>query len=148
MFEIGDRGNEIKMVFHTTINFSTKVDSIVRIDPMMQEIITQEEISSGIITAFVPGSTGALTTIEYESGLIEDLPKTLHNLVPKNKDYKHNKLNYDDNAHSHIKAAIIGPSISIPFVNKRMLLGTWQQVVFLELDTHPRTRRIEIMLTS
>jgi secondary thiamine-phosphate synthase enzyme len=138
------------MAYHTTLKFSTKVDEIVRIDHLMHEILNDSKTSttSGCITAFVPGSTGALTTIEYEPGLITDFPKVLEKLVPNNSDYQHNKLNYDDNGHSHIKAGIIGPSITVPFVNKKMLLGVWQQIVFLEFDTHPRNRKVEIMITS
>lgn len=133
--------------FHTSLSFNTKYENdIVRIDHKIQDILFNDNIiENGIVTAFVPGSTGALSTIEFEPGLIEDFPKILDKMVPK-IDYKHNTLNFDDNGHSHIKSTLIGPSLTIPFIRKKLLLGTWQQVVFIEFDTRPRQRKIEIMI--
>lgn len=130
---------------HQTITFNTsKENNIVRLDNKIQEIIPTDE--SGIVTVFVPGSTGAVSTIEYEEGLINDFPRVIEKLVPKDDHYKHNTLNYDDNGHSHIRSTIIGPSLTIPFVHGRLTLGTWQQVIFLEFDTRPRSRKVEIMI--
>jgi secondary thiamine-phosphate synthase enzyme len=94
----------------------------------------------------VTGSTGSLTTLEYEPGLVHDLPTTLARIAPKNITYEHEKRWHDGNGHSHVKAAIIGPSISIPFINKQLMLGRWQQVIFIELDIRSRKRTLIIQI--
>lgn len=133
---------------HTTLTFQTMEDEIVRIDQLIQDILSDlpNDGADGCVTAFVPGSTGSLTTIEFEPGLIADFTRTLNDISPKKSAYQHNKMNHDDNGHAHVKAGLIGPSITIPFVNKRLLLGMWQQLVFLEFDTRPRNRTLEIMI--
>jgi secondary thiamine-phosphate synthase enzyme len=133
----------------TTMSIQTKFEGdMVLLDHLANDAIKKSELSSGIITLFIPGSTGAITTIEYEDGLKKDFPSVLEKLVSKQMNYRHNTLNFDDNAVSHIKAAIIGPSLSIPFKAGRMMLGTWQQTVFIELDTRGRQRNIEVMIIS
>ena len=99
-------------------------------------------LSDGIVCVFVAGSTGALTTIEYEPGLLKDIPRALEVIAPKDADYEHHKTWNDDNGSSHVRAAFLGPSLSIPFRKGELTLGTWQQAVFVELDTRPRRRRI------
>jgi len=106
--------------------------------------VEESGIQSGIVTVFVPGSTGGLTTIEYESGVISDLDKLLERLVPSNIDYKHNLRWGDGNGHSHVRASLIGPSLTVPFASSRLMLGTWQQIVFVDFDN--RSRRREIVL--
>ncbi|MEM0053806.1 MAG: secondary thiamine-phosphate synthase enzyme YjbQ [Nitrososphaeria archaeon] len=108
--------------------------------------LEESEVTNGIITVFVPGSTGAITTIEYEPGLIKDLPNILERIAPKDIHYAHEETWHDGNGHSHVRASLIGPSLTIPFVNKKPLLGTWQQVVFIELDVRPRHRRIVLQI--
>jgi secondary thiamine-phosphate synthase enzyme len=95
-----------------------------------------------LVTVFVPGSTGAVTTLEYEPGLIRDLPAALERIAPRGASYEHQKMWHDGNGHSHVRASIIGPSLTIPISGGELALGTWQQVVFLELDVRPRKRSI------
>jgi secondary thiamine-phosphate synthase enzyme len=98
--------------------------------------------SAGVASVFVPGATAAVTTIENEPGNVFDLRTLLDRLVPPEADWEHNRLNHDDNAHSHIRAAIVGPSETIPFEAGRLMLGTWQQIVLLDFDTRPRQRTV------
>ncbi len=112
------------------------------ITDLVQETISEFRIENGIITVFVPGSTGAVTTIEYEPGLLKDLPRTLEKIAPKNIPYEHDNRWHDGNGHSHVRASIVGPSLTIPLINGRLTLGTWQQIIFMELDVRPRSRRL------
>jgi secondary thiamine-phosphate synthase enzyme len=121
---------------------------IIDITPYIKRELEKTKATSGIITIFVPGSTGAVTTIEYEPGLIKDLPSALERIVPKNIYYAHEETWHDGNGHSHVRASLIGPSLTVPFVDKRLLLGTWQQIVFLELDVRPRHRRIVLQIVG
>lgn len=103
-------------------------------------------MENGIVTAFVSGSTAAITTIEYEPGLRHDFPKMLSRIVPKDVQYHHDDTWHDGNGHSHVRASLIGPSLSIPFSNGQLNLGTWQQIVMLELDTRQRERVITLQI--
>ena len=96
----------------------------------------------GNVTLFIPGSTAALTTIEFESGVIRDLKEAIERMAPEGIPYEHNKRWGDGNGYSHVRAALIGPSLYIPIVAGKMTLGTWQQIVLLDFDNHPRQRRI------
>ncbi len=108
----------------------------------ISEFIGSSGISNGIVTIFVSGSTGSITTIEFEPGLVKDFPEMLSRIAPKDLDYGHEQMWHDGNGHSHVKASLVGPSLTVPFSNGEMLLGTWQQIVFLELDTRARTRNL------
>jgi secondary thiamine-phosphate synthase enzyme len=108
--------------------------------------VSDSGIENGIVTIFLPGSTGAITTIEYESGLEEDMKNALNRVFPENIDYKHNLRWGDGNGHSHIRASFLGPSLTIPFVNKKLQLGTWQQIVFIDLDNRPRSRKLILQI--
>ena len=110
------------------------------------EIINQSKISDGIITIFVEGSTGSIITIEFEPGLIKDFPEMLNRIIPKELNYRHEKMWHDGNGHSHVKASLIGPSLTIPFIGEKLCLGTWQQIVFLELDTTSRDRELILQI--
>ncbi|MCW7075676.1 MAG: secondary thiamine-phosphate synthase enzyme YjbQ [Candidatus Syntrophoarchaeum sp.] len=103
-------------------------------------------IQNGIVTIFVPGSTAAITTIEYEPGLLQDIPDALERLFPKNIKYGHEMRWHDGNGHSHVRAAFLGPSLTVPITGGRMSLGTWQQVVFIELDNKARDRRVILQI--
>jgi secondary thiamine-phosphate synthase enzyme len=103
---------------------------------------------SGLVVVFVPGSTGAVTTIEHEPGLVSDLQDAMDRIAPKDKEYAHNQRWKDGNGHSHIRAAFIGPSLTLPFLDGRLMLGNWQQIVFLELDNRPRQRRIIVQMVG
>ncbi|HZY94100.1 MAG TPA: secondary thiamine-phosphate synthase enzyme YjbQ [Candidatus Bathyarchaeia archaeon] len=101
---------------------------------------------NGIIVLFLPGSTAALTTIEYEPGLLHDFPAMLDRIAPSNIPYEHENHWHDGNGHSHVRASLLGPDLTIPLQDGKLVLGTWQQIVFIELDIRPRNREIIIQL--
>jgi len=115
---------------------------MIDITKEVQAILESTGVRDGIVTLFVAGSTGALTTIEYEPGLLKDFPVMLERIAPKHINYEHEKRWHDGNGHSHVRASLIGPSLTVPFRDQRLNLGTWQQIVFIELDIHPRNRQI------
>ena len=135
----------------TIITKSNKIQSkgesdIIDLNDMISEKITKSGISNGIVTVFVAGSTGALTTIEYEPGLLKDFPDMLSRIAPNEINYEHEERWHDGNGRSHVKASLIGPSLTIPFKDGSLLLGTWQQIVFVELDTRGRSRNIILQI--
>jgi secondary thiamine-phosphate synthase enzyme len=105
-------------------------------------VVRESGLKSGIVTLFVPGSTGALTTIEFEPGAVSDLNRLFDEIAPADRDYKHHLRWGDDNGHSHVRAALLGASLSVPFSDGELSLGTWQQIVFVDFDTGRRKRRI------
>jgi len=115
---------------------------IIDITTDLDNAIGRSRLQSGIITAFIPGSTGGITTLEYEPGLLKDLPELMEKLIPADRAYEHDNTWHDGNGFSHLRSALIGPGLTVPFSNGKMLLGTWQQVVFLEFDNRPRQRRL------
>jgi secondary thiamine-phosphate synthase enzyme len=119
---------------------------IVDITARITEQIEQAKIRQGLASVFVSGSTAAVTTIEHEPGLIEDLKEFVEKLIPSNRKYHHDDRWGDDNGFSHLRASLFGPSVSIPIENGRPLLGTWQQVILLDFDNRPRTREITVQL--
>lgn len=119
---------------------------IVDITAKISEQIESAKVRQGLVSVFVSGSTAALTTIEYEPGLIEDLKEFVEKLIPSNRRYHHDDRWGDDNGFSHLRASLFGPSVSIPVENGRPLLGTWQQVILLDFDNRPRTREITVQL--
>ena len=121
---------------------------ILDITNKSQRVIESSRMRSGVAVLFVPGSTGAITTIEYEPGLLADLPVALERLAPKDASYEHEKRWHDGNGHSHVRASMIGPDLSVPFQDKKLTLGTWQQIVFLELDIRPRDRTVIVQLVG
>ncbi len=116
------------------------------ITPQVAGVVKESDLQAGIVTVFCPGSTGGLTTIEYESGVLADLQRVLDEVAPPDRDYRHHLRWGDDNGHSHIRSALIGPSLTVPFVESRLTLGTWQQIVFLDFDTRPRSRRLVVQM--
>jgi len=121
---------------------------ILDITDKTQRVIESSRMMNGVAVLFVPGSTGAITTIEYEPGLLADLPVALERLAPNDASYEHEKKWHDGNGHSHIRASMIGPNLSVPFRDKKLTLGTWQQIVFLELDVRPRDRTVIVQLVG
>ena len=113
---------------------------MVNLTEKVSHLVAKSGITNGIATIFVSGSTGSVTTIEFEPGLIHDFPEMLKRMAPKNLDYGHEKMRHDGNGHSHVKASLLGPSLTIPFIDSQLCLGTWQQIIFLELDTRSRNR--------
>jgi len=123
------------------VKFQTEGEiTIVDLTCEFENLVEKSGVKNGILSANVIGSTGALTTIEYESRVLEDFRAILHKLVPKGAGYKHDTI--DSNAHSHLRASLIGPSISISISEGKLQLGTWQQPVFICLDVRPRSRRV------
>lgn len=116
------------------------------ITPLVFRAIEESNISSGIVTVFCAGSTGGLTTLEFESGVVADLKQVLDEIIPPDRDYKHHQRWGDDNGSSHVRAALIGPSLTVPFVDGRLTLGTWQQIVFVEFDTRARARKLVVQI--
>jgi secondary thiamine-phosphate synthase enzyme len=109
--------------------------------------VKNSSIENGSVALFVPGSTAALTTIEFESGVINDLKKAIERMAPENIYYEHNERWGDGNGYSHVRAALVGPSLHIPIIESRMTLGTWQQIVLLDFDNRPRERRIIVQIS-
>ena len=136
-------------VYYDEIDVKTdgEVD-IADITRDIQKIVSKSEMKNGLVCVFVPGSTGTLTTIEYEPGLMKDLPKALERIAPKKEYYNHHETWHDDNGHSHIRASIMGPSVTIPIKNGKLLHGTWQQIVFVELDTRSRNRNLIVQIVG
>ena len=136
-------------VHYDEINIQTRGEvDLVDITANVQKVITKSKIKDGIVCVFVSGSTGTITTIEYEPGLMHDLPEALEKIAPKNIYYKHHETWHDDNGHSHVRASLMGPSVTLPIKNGKLVHGTWQQVVFVELDTRPRSRTIVVQIVG
>ncbi len=119
---------------------------VVDLTSMIQEIISKNGVENGIVVIFVPGSTGAITTIEFEPGLKKDIDIYLEKIFPYSDNYSHHNTWNDDNGAAHLQAALIGPSVSVPIVQGALTLGTWQQIVLIDCDTRPRKRNIVIQI--
>lgn len=130
-----------------SLKIQTKQENdIIDITHKIKASVKNSIIKDGIVTVFVVGSTGALTTIEFEPGLVKDFPDMLSRIAPNDIDYAHEQMWHDGNGRSHVKASLIGPSLTVPFTNRELLLGIWQQIVFLELDTRNRTRNLVLQI--
>ena len=114
----------------------------------LDRLIEESNIENGSMHATMVGSTGSITTLEFEPGVVEDLKRAIHTLAPPGAEYEHEKAWHDGNGHSHVQAALLGPSIALPVRNGRLKLGTWQQVVAINHDNRPRTRTIEVTITG
>jgi secondary thiamine-phosphate synthase enzyme len=135
------------MVVTQELNLPTQGNcDILDITSQVQQAVLDSGLTGGTVTVFCPGSTGGLTTIEYESGVVSDLQRVLDEIAPPDRDYRHHLRWHDDNGHSHVRAALIGPSLTVPFVDRQLTLGTWQQIVFLDLDTRGRSRRLVLQI--
>lgn len=131
----------------TELRFSTRGDcDVVDITPDVQRVVAEGDVEEGQATAFVRGSTAAITTMEFEPGGVHDLAAMLDRLIPAEGEYEHNRLNHDTNSHAHQRASIVGPSETVPVVGGRLALGTWQQVVLLDFDDRPRERTVTVQL--
>ncbi len=129
------------------IIISTEGNSDIKnITEEVQQILQFSKLQEGNCTVFSIGSTASVTTIEYEPGLLKDLPKVFEKLIPTYSKYYHNDTWGDDNGHSHLRSAIVGTSFNVPFVKGELLLGTWQQIVLIDFDNRKRTRRIAVQL--
>lgn len=122
--------------------------AIVDITEGVARIVASAEIDRGVVTAFATGSTVAITTMEYEPGGVADLQELLERLIPVAGPYQHNVRNHDTNAYAHLRAALVGPSETVPVVGGRLALGTWQQIVLLDFDDRPRSRTVTVNVVS
>ena len=116
------------------------------ITDQIANVVSKSGLKVGTVTVFCPSSTSALTTIEYESGALNDLRRLFDEIVPQNREYAHNARWHDGNGHSHVRAALLGPSLTIPFVESQLTLGTWQQVIYVDFDNKPRRRELVVQL--
>jgi secondary thiamine-phosphate synthase enzyme len=121
---------------------------IVDLTDGVASVVRTAGADRGLVTVFAVGSTVAVSTMEYEPGGVSDLQKLLDRLIPASAEYDHNRLNQDTNAHAHLRAAVIGPSESIPIVEGRLALGTWQQIVLIDFDDRPRSRTVIVQVLS
>lgn len=131
----------------TVVGRALKLESkgendIIDLTEQTAKVVVDSKLADGIVTVFVVGSTAAITTIEFERGLAKDFPEMLSRVAPKELQYEHEKIWHDGNGHSHIRASLIGPSLTVPFKNGNLILGTWQQIVLVEMDTRNRERKV------
>lgn len=131
------------------LSFSTQGDSdVIDITAEVQQVVAEGPVTDGLVSAFVRGSTAAITTMEFEPGGVADLRALLHRLIPVEGDYEHNRLNHDTNSHAHQRASLIGASEQVPLIGGRLALGTWQQLVLVDFDDRPRERTVVVQVVS
>jgi len=133
---------KLNHIFLTTRGNSDIID----ITQQISECIRSSNLTNGLVTVFCPSSTSGITTIEYEPGVLDDLKRTFEKIAPQGDTYLHDEAWHDGNGHSHIRAALLKASLSIPLVEGRMTLGTWQQIVFIDFDVRPRKREIIVQI--
>jgi secondary thiamine-phosphate synthase enzyme len=135
------------MIIQNKISLASKgFNHMIDITPELQELLKQSQIKEGHILIFVPGATGGLTTIEYEPGLLKDFPEMLEKIAPMDISYHHDATWHDGNGFSHLRASLIGASLTVPVSEGRMILGTWQQVIFIDFDNRPRQRQLHVQI--
>ena len=138
------------MPIHTgELRFQTEGDGhVVDLTEGVAAVVRQSGVEHGTVSVFVPGSTAAVTAMEYEPGGVKDLTEMFDRLIPREGDYEHNRLNHDSNSHAHMRAAIVGPSETIPIVAGNLATGTWQQIVLVDFDDRPRSRTVIVSVTG
>jgi secondary thiamine-phosphate synthase enzyme len=130
-----------------SINLETKGNAeIHNITTAVQQAVTESDLSDGTITIFAPSATSALTTLEFESGCVSDFQRLFDEIADPSRHYAHNARWGDGNGHSHVRAALLGPSLTIPFINQNLTLGTWQKIVFIDFENRPRSRSLVLQL--
>lgn len=135
------------MTFTGTISLSTKgFTDIIDITGSVASMAERSGVRDGLVTVFCQGSTGAVTTIEYEPGVVNDLKKAIERIAPSNIPYEHDRRWGDGNGFSHVRAALMKPSLAVPFTGGRLALGTWQQIVFIDLDNRKRQRELVVQV--
>jgi secondary thiamine-phosphate synthase enzyme len=129
------------------LRFSTGGDGdVIDLTEGVETVLESSGVQNGIVSVFVPGSTAAVTAMEHEPGGVKDLREALERLIPAQGDYEHNRLNHDTNSHAHIRAAIVGPSETVPVRDGGLALGTWQQLVLVDFDDRPRERTVVVQV--
>ena len=137
------------MIYSETISLKTKgFSDIIDMTQHVLSVIDRSKIENGLVTIFCPGSTGAVTTIEYETGVLKDLQKVIEKIAPSNIPYEHDRRWGDGNGFAHVRAALMKPSLTVPLVQRRLTLGTWQQIVFIDFDNRERERKIIVHIIS
>lgn len=138
---------QYRMITTKSIELKTRAGYDVQdITSQVSRAVKDSQLKSGIVTIFCTGSTASLTTLEFESGVIADLRQVLDEITPPDRDYRHHQRWHDDNGRSHVRAALMGPSLTVPFVDGQLTLGTWQQIAFCEFDTKPRERQLVVQI--
>ena len=130
-----------------TIVFTTEAEmDVVDVTKDVSDLLEESSVSHGIVAVFIPGSTGAVTTMEFEPGLVNDMRELFEKLAPSDHYYHHEERWHDKNGHSHVRASLIGSSVTVPFRDKRLMLGTWQQIVFFDFDVRARERELIVQI--
>ena len=130
-----------------TLRLSTRGNADIHdITEEVERAVSESGLKNGSVTIFTPSATSGLTTIEYESGVLNDLRRTFEEIIPSNREYDHNARWGDGNGHSHVRAAMLGASLTVPFVNGGLTLGTWQQIIFVDFDVRPRQRELVLQV--
>ena len=118
------------------------------VTPEVQDQVTRSGLKAGIVTVFCPGATCGVTTVEWENGVLADVRQMFDEIAPPDRDYLHHRRGVDDNGNAHVRAALLGPSLTIPFTGGKLTLGTWQHIAFLDFDTRPRSRRLVVQVVG
>lgn len=135
------------MIVTKNINLRSKGETdIINITPDVETAVRNSKVKSGAATVFVKGATGGITTVEYEPGLVSDLKEAFEKLAPRDARYAHNERWGDGNGFSHVRASLLGPSLTVPFLKGKLVLGTWQQIIFIDFDNRPRSREIIVQI--
>jgi secondary thiamine-phosphate synthase enzyme len=135
------------MIYTGEISLRTQADGeIIDITAKVQKQLTESGITGGIVTVFVEHSTCGITTVEYEPGLIDDLGKLWERIAPKNVPYAHDARWGDGNGYAHVRASLLGASLTVPFIDKKLALGTWQQIILVDFDNRPRSRTVMVQV--
>ncbi len=136
-------------IYTEQLSIKTKgYTDIINITPEVQKYVVDNKLIEGQILIFINGSTAAISTIEYEPGLLQDIPEILDKIAPMNKRYHHDDTWHDGNGYAHIRSTLIGSSFTVPVVNDRLVLGTWQQIILLDFDNNPRNRNVTLQFIS
>lgn len=132
-----------------SITLSTRGNADIHdITDQVRQLVAQSKLKNGVVTLFCPSSTSALTTIEYEPGCLSDLRRLFDEIIPPNRPYQHDQAWGDGNGHSHVRAALLGASLSVPFVESRLTLGTWQQIIYVDFDNRSRRRELVVQIVG
>jgi secondary thiamine-phosphate synthase enzyme len=133
--------------FHLRLETRGNAD-ILDITDQVSGLVAKSGLANGTATIFCPSATSGLTTIEYESGALSDLRRLLDEIIPPDREYAHNARWHDGNGHAHVRAALLGPSLTVPLVEGRLTLGTWQQIIYVDCDTRPRRRELVVQISG
>lgn len=134
-------------VHHREFRISTRGEGEMHdLTDKVATLVDECEIADGVVVVFVPGSTAGLTTIEFEPGLIQDFPAAMERLAPRQMNYAHDERWHDGNGHSHVRASLLGPSLTVPIAGGKLTLGTWQQITLVDFDNRARQRRVQVTI--